>query len=118
MTVYSSYTPNFKCATDGNGKGLVNSNIGLITYDEVVYVGGYPYKDNSSYYLYNNLSSWTMSPAGVSGIPYAFNWLFASSGYPQSAAVSSKDCLRVVLNLNANTTVTGSGTSTDPYVVE
>ena len=41
MTGYSSYTPDFKCGADGNGYGLVNANIGLITYDEAVYAGGY-----------------------------------------------------------------------------
>ena len=66
MTVYSRYTPNFKCTTDGNGKGIVNASVGLLSYDEVVYAGGYYGQSNSNYYLYNNKHFWTMSPAGFS----------------------------------------------------
>ena len=67
MTVYSSYTPNFKCTTDGNGKGQVSASVGLLSYDEVVHAGGYYSQTNSNYYLYNNKYFWTMSPAGLSG---------------------------------------------------
>ena len=117
MEVYSSYTPNFKCETDGNGYGIVNSSIGLITYDEVVYAGGYYNKSNSSYYLYNNINYWTMSPAGVySG--YALGWHIRSSGSVNDYYVDPTYSLRVVLNLTADVAVTGSGTSTDPYVVQ
>ena len=41
--------------------------VGLITYDEVIYAGGYYNKSNSSYYLYNGTYTvWTMSPSGLS----------------------------------------------------
>ena len=53
MTTYNKYTPDFKCSSDGNGKGLVNASVGLLTYDEVVYAGGYYRQSNSNYYLYN-----------------------------------------------------------------
>ena len=33
--VYSSYTPDLTCPTDGNGKGLLDLSVGLITYDEI-----------------------------------------------------------------------------------
>ena len=63
MITYTSYTPDFKCSSDGNGKGVVSSSVGLLTYDEVVYAGGYYVKDNSNYYLYNSAIYWcTMSP--------------------------------------------------------
>ena len=119
MTVYSNYTPNFKCATDGNGKGIVNSNIGLITYDEVVFAGGYPLKENSNYYLYNNTAYWTMSPAGVNTkYNIAVVSTIDSNGSPMGHSVTDVYCLRPVLILNSDVTVTGSGTSTDPYVVQ
>ena len=42
MTVVGSkYVPDFKCTTDGNGKGLVDTSIGMITYDEILFSGGY-----------------------------------------------------------------------------
>ena len=127
MTVYSSYTPDFKCITDGNGKGLVNASIGLITYDEVVYAGGYFLQSNNNYYLYNSSALlWTMSPSGV------YNYI-ASAGvitiyyngsigdhyvsYNYDSTGSYPNALLPVINLKTNTLVTGTGTSTDPFVV-
>ena len=117
MELYSSYTPNFKCEEDGNGKGIVNSNIGLITYDEVVYAGGYYSKANSNYYLYNKISYWTMSPVGVNR-DNASAWDVYSLGYLSLNYVRTAYLIRTVLNLKPDVSVTGSGTSTDPYVVQ
>ena len=117
MILYKSYVPNFKCTTDGNGKGSVNASVGLLSYDEVVHAGGYYGKDNSNYYLYNSaIYWWTMSPAGFSG-SYSSVWYVRTAGYISSNIVSSTNRLRAVLNLKADTLVTGSGTSSDPYVV-
>ena len=118
MTVYSSYTPNFKCSTDENGYGLVNASVGLINYDEVIYAGGYVLNSNSNYYLYNSTIYWTMSPIGFAS-SYADLWNVGSAGDIYSyGTINIAYCLRAVLNLNANITVTGSGTSDDPYVVQ
>ena len=118
MTVYSSYTPNFKCTSDGNGKGLVNASIGLLTYDEVVHAGGYPYSNNSNYYLYSNLVFWIMSPAGFSGTT-SLAWLIDNSGGIRSDSVHFDYRLRPVLNLNADTQISdGDGTKDSPFVVE
>ena len=116
MILYKSYVPNFKCTTDGNGKGSVNASVGLLSYDEVVHAGGYYGKNNSNYYLYNNTYFWTMSPAGFSG-SYSSVWYVYTAGSITSNIVISATRLRAVLNLNADTLVTGSGTSSDPYVV-
>ena len=117
MTVYSSYTPNFKCVTDGNGKGQLNASVGLITYDEAVYAGGYAYQDNNDYYLYNNKYFWTMSPAGFSG-SYANTWTVYTTGSISSPDVNYNRTLYAVLNLKTDTLATGTGTSNDPYIVE
>ena len=120
MTVYSSYTPNFKCATDGNGKGIVNASVGLITYDETVFAGGYFRNGNTNYYLYNptSISYWTMSPAGYGGSPIV--WINQQDGYIAEYPINASTTrgIRPVLILRADTMVTGSGTSTDPYIVE
>ena len=117
MTLYSSYTPDFKCTTDGNGKGVVSASVGLLNYDEVVHAGGYYGKNNSNYYLYNSaIYWWTMSPAGFSGSD-SYVWRVYSTGDIDSNSVSGTTRLRAVLSLNADTLVTGSGTSSDPYVV-
>ena len=117
MTVYSSYTPDFKCSSDGNGKGAVNASVGLLNYDEVVYAGGYYEQSNSSYYLYNNTYFWTMSPAGFAyGSSYV--WYVNAAGLIGSNSVYFTIRLRAVLNLNADTLVTGTGTSSDPFVIQ
>ena len=117
MILYSSYTPDFKCATDGNGKGIVNANIGLLTYDEVVYAGGYCNQINSNYYLYNSTYFLTISPAGFDG-SYARVWdMFA--GPLSGPYVSSVRCLRPVLILNADTKISsGDGTKENPFTIQ
>ena len=117
MTVYSSYTPNFKCTTDGNGKGQVNASVGLLSYDEVVYAGGYSGQSNSNYYLYNNKTFWTMSPAGFSGY-YSRVWYVNTAGYIIIYDVNNPSALRPVLILKADTLATGDGTSGDPYEIQ
>ena len=114
MTTYNKYTPDFKCSSDGNGKGQVNASVGLLTYDEVVYAGGYKGQSNSNYYLYNNKNFWTMSPAGFSGY-YSYVWY--ASGDISGSYTGNTPYLRAVLNLNADTLATGDGTSSDPFVI-
>ena len=118
MTLYSSYTPDFKCSSDGNGKGLVNASVGLLSYDEVVYAGGYPFLSNSNYYLYNSsIAWWTMSPAGFTG-SYSIVWYVITSGYINNVSVNYTSRLRPVLNLTANTQISdGDGTKENPFVV-
>ena len=120
MTLYSSYTPDFKCSTDGNGKGVVNASAGLLTYDEVVYAGGYPYQYNSNYYLNNPaISWWTMSPAGFSN-PYWLVWRVYTTGHIDYDYYRyNSDRLRPVLLLTADTQISdGDGTKDNPFIVE
>ena len=118
MTLYSRYTPDFKCSSDGNGKGVVNASVGLLNYDEVVYAGGYYNQSNSNYYLYNNTWFWTMSPAGFSG-SYSSVWYVDASGFIDYNSVDYPYAVRPVLNLTANTQISdGDGTKDSPFVVE
>ena len=124
MTVYSSYTPNFKCAADGNNKGLVNASIGLLTYDEVVYAGGYWSKENSTYYLYNsNIWWWTMSPTGfLLGSSRVWDIYFNGSINRDHVATATNGkynvSLRPVLILKSDTQISlGDGTKNNPYVL-
>ena len=87
MAIYTNYTPNFKCTTDGNGYGELELKAGLITYDEVIFAGGYFNKNNNNYYLYDIYSGgtgidyfWTMSPAGTSSTNLASLWSWDSWG--------------------------------------
>ena len=122
MPLYSDYTAEFKCQTDGNGYGLVNANIGLITYDEVVYAGGYAHVSIENTYLYGgttNSNQWfTMSPAGTANED-AVIWVLISGKFLGDTSVKYGPCiLRPVINLKANTIVTGTGTADNPYKVQ
>ncbi|MCI5967563.1 MAG: DUF6273 domain-containing protein [Tenericutes bacterium] len=119
MIVYSSYIPNFKCTTDGNGKGQVNASVGLLSYDEVVYAGGYPDSSNSNCYLNNPaIFWWTMSPAGFARSSSNV-WYVDASGNIYNNIVNPTNRLRAVLNLNADTQISdGDGTKENPFVVE
>ena len=117
MTTYNKYTPDFKCSTDGNGKGLVNASVGLLSYDEVVYAGGYPYSNNTNYYLYNNKNLWTISPAGY-GSDVSFMWCIGIARI-EYTYMSNNLRLNPVLNLAINTQIlSGDGTKNNPFVVE
>ena len=118
MTTYSKYTPDFKCSSDGNNKGVVNASVGLLSYDEVVYAGGYNGQNNNNYYLYNNTYWWTMSPAGFSG-SYSCVWSVNSADYFSGNYVDSIYHLRAVLNLNADTQISdGDGTKENPFTIQ
>lgn len=133
MTLYNSYTPSFKCETDANGYGIINSKIGLITYDEAVFNGGYnssvnyfitiAYRDASG--ADNNKQYWTMSPAGTykgttsKGDYYSpYVWRIEAIGRLGAVEATSKQFIRPVINLNKDTVVTGTGTYSDPYIVK
>ena len=118
MTTYNKYTPNFKCSSDGNNKGVVNASVGLLTYDEVVYAGGYHAQTNSNYYLYNSaIHWWTMSPAGFSSTK-SYVWIVSNRGYVTFNDANGTHRFRPVLVLNNDVQASGTGTSSDPFVVQ
>ena len=120
--VLSGYTPNFKCATDGNGKGIINSKVGLITYDEAIHAGGNHYYSNGKFlnYLYYGLrQNWTMSPGGYHYIYGSSVWdLDSTSGGVYGRKIGYNYNFCPVISLNADVKVIGTGTETDPYVVQ
>ncbi len=117
MEEYTNYTPTFKCETDGNGKGIVTSNIGLLTYDELILAGGYFNEQNDSYYLYNQKFSWLMTPSGI-GETYIGIWRMNDNGLVYSNRSNYSNSLRPVINLKSDTVMIGTGTFDDPYVVK
>ena len=124
-------TPSFKCAyedasgvkqdlytTNGSskGNGKLTYPIGLITADEVAFAGGVVGSTNTSYYLYNNASYWTMSPYWYGGgAAYVFR---LNSGFLSNWAVNgTAPGVRPVINIRSDVEITGSGTTTDPFAV-
>ena len=118
MTLYQNYIPTFKCKNDKNGYGILASEVGLITYDEVVFAGGYvsSISKNNSYYLYNGSNFWTMSPAGFSTSAYI--WLVDFSGYLNYNTEVTWHTVRPVINVKESVMVSGSGSSNNPYKIE
>ena len=120
MIAYKKYVPNFKCTTDSNGKGKINASIGLLTYDEVVYAGGY-YGSTNHNYMFSRVMSWTMSPGGFTS-NNAYIWKYSQTVGIEKvnyySSTWSNYCLIPVINLKSDVQASGSGTSSDPFVVE
>jgi len=121
-------TPILTC-TNNNDSFTLNSSskgnksltypIGLITADEVSMAGGVNGIANSGYYLYNGQYYWTMSPCWYdSSAAHARPFLIASNGTITSYWLQIANGLRPVINLRPDVALSGTGTMTDPYVVE
>lgn len=106
-----------------NGNDALKFPVGLITADEVVFAGfntNYSnsgnYQDNNNYLCLNSyyraLSPMAMSDFGHATIGYVHN-----NGYIYYTGANANDGVRPVISLKSGTTATGSGTATDPYVV-
>ena len=117
VAIKDNYTPSFDCTIDGNGKGVVRGKVGLITIDEVLFAGG-EIGNSSNFYLKNGNAYWMMSPAGFSNNNVALAWYVSSVGNTNFNYVNITYGVRPVLNLSADTLVSGSGTSSDPYIVK
>ena len=116
---YDNYTPNFKCSTDKNGKGILTSKVGLLTYDEAVHAGNYPNKVSDSYITNSNYWYWLMSPAGANASNRASAWRVRTDGYVDGSYVdANRLVVRPVISLKADILATGSGTADDPYLIQ
>ena len=136
MATLDNYVTNLECLTDGNSKGLINANVGLLTVEEVVMSGAIYYNFNTSdtnYYLYlDGINWWTMSPAGFAASnSYEWNSLNKNIGIGNakylngavkvnnpSNSANFNFGIRPVINLKTDVIATGTGTESDPYVVQ
>ncbi|MBE6151457.1 MAG: type II secretion system protein [Firmicutes bacterium] len=118
LELSKNYKPNFKCKTDANNKGIINSKVGLITYDEAVFAGTYYGISNASNYLYNgSYDIWTMSPVGINSTG-AGVWFIKSTGALYDTYVTKERGISPVINLRNDITATGTGTELDPYKIK
>ncbi len=127
--IFTNKKPTFKCETptinlyttsgNSNGNQKLTNPIGLITVDEASFAGGLGSTINNGYYLYTNQDYWTLSPDYYSsGNGAGILSVGSSGGLAYGAVVIHPDNgVRPVINLKADTTFTGEGTSTNPYVV-
>ena len=119
--------PTFKCQNDSDLYTVTNSShgnhalaypIGLITADDIAFAGGVVRTSNGYYYLNVNSLYWTISPwfyYGANGST-VFN-VNSEGSLVGSMSNASTLAIRPVINLSSDVTITGSGTSTDPYIV-
>ena len=119
--------PTFECASDSDlyttsgssdGNKALTYPIGLISADEVAYAGGVWATNNTSYYLYTGQNYWTMSPHRFRSGGGAYVFLVNSTGGLTIGYVDNTRGVRPVVNLKADVQIsTGSGTSSNPYVI-
>ena len=127
----STKQPTLKCPNDNkggklskftvsditNGNGNLTYKIGLLTADEIAFAGSIAYTYNRSTYLQENIGTswwWSLSPTYFSG--GAVVWGVYSGGLDGSAVLRS-DGVRPAISLISSTSVTGNGTSENPYIV-
>ena len=140
VTYYGAYNrlastkqPTLKCPNDNNGgklskftvddttngNGNLTYKIGLLTADEIAFAGSISGYYNRSTYLQENTGTtwwWSLSPDYFNG-DGASVW-FVDSGYLNNYFVFNGDGLRPAISLISSTSVTGNGTSDNPYVVK
>ena len=107
-----------------NGNGKLTYPVGLITLDEAVLAGfntNYSnlnnYKDTTNY-LYTNSYYWTFSPVLLNAYGNAYVGSVDETGFVSNGNVNYAAGVRPVVSLKSGTLITGSGTTTDPYVVK
>ena len=108
----------FTTTTASIGNKALTYPIGLITADEVSLAGGVIGTSNSSYYLNTGQWYWALSAYDWYG-GRAFGFNVYSDGVLNGYGVNSAGGARPVVSLRTSTLVTsGTGTETDPYVIE
>ncbi len=118
QTRMENNTPTFKCEDNSSepGGGYYKSKIGLLTADEMMFAGyGTDILPSTNNYLFYNGSFWTMTPD--QGYSSYRNVFAGNNGEIRSAGTDDSLAVRPVINLKADTKVSGSGTKKDPYVV-
>ena len=104
------------------GNGALTYPVGLITADEGSLAGGVfdAAIINTKYYLYTGQFYWTMSPRhAINNIVHVSH--ISKRGYIGYFPVNHTDdssYIKPVLSLKPSVTLTGSGTISDPYIVQ
>ena len=129
----STKQPTLKCPNDNNGgklskftvddttngNGNLTYKIGLLTADEIAFSGSIAYTYNRSTYLQENTGTtwwWSLSPGRFNGVS-AYVWYVYSGYLDNYIGVGNRYGLRPAISLISSTSVTGNGTSENPYRV-
>ncbi|MDO4375838.1 MAG: hypothetical protein Q4C33_01515 [bacterium] len=110
--------PSLKC---NKGLSEITTKIGLITADELAFAGYAFAQNNTTTYLQENATDvlWSsMSPVDFAGLRARVWYVAGSSGFFYvNGGVGSSLGVRPSISLKASVTVTGVGTSENPYKV-
>ena len=101
-----------------NGNGNLTYKIGLLTADEIAFAGSISNYSNISTYLQENTGTnswWSLSPMLFDG-SVVLVW-YVSSGNLFNGYVGSYYGVRPAISLISSTSITGDGTSENPYKV-
>jgi len=104
-----------KTGSSKGNKSLMNP-IGLITADEAAMAGGVWGIPNKKYYLFSGGYDWTLSPSYFSDRAYMMG-IDQFGAFFHTMVLDSRG-IRPVINLRSDVKLTGTGTMTDPYIVE
>ena len=113
---YSRYTvEKYITPSGGQTNGDLTYPIALLSADELVMAGAFKGIQNTNYYLYDDISWWTMTP--YNGPEYAF--LSSASNSLGSVYLDGGTGTRPVINLKSSVSVNaGDGTEENPYTVK
>ena len=124
--LYNNKIPSIKCINSSDAFSLTNINakldypIGIITADEEMMAGSIYETVNNTYYLYNGIDNWTMSPAITNSYDSrALVWYNHAGILSPWRSVPGLIGVRPVINLKSDVLITkGDGSSLSPFIVE
>ncbi len=100
-----------------HGNGALTYPIGLISADEAMFAGIPRSGGNQNNYLYTGQYYWTMSPYWYNnGYATVFR-VYSDGSLVNDVVNNTSPGVRPVINLKADTPLTGSGTTSDPFKV-
>ena len=122
-TRISSSSPSLTCQTEdiyttsgsSTGNKALTQPIGLISADEAMFAGIPWSGSNQNNYLYTGQNYWTMSPYIYSGGAHVF-YVYSDGSLYYSIANYTTPGVRPVINIRANVSITGLGTTSDPFL--
>ena len=97
--------------------GKLQNPIGLITSDEIILTSITWSSANTGSYLYTGQTYWTMSPYSFERSGGAFVSILNDNGFIFYTGVRGTVGARPVINIRSDVEITGSGTTSDPFVV-
>lgn len=111
-----SINNSFTTTSLGNGK--LTYPVGLLTANEARYAGGSA-SNNSSYYLYNGLNNWLLTPSHHNNLKVYMTTINNNGWILTGAAENTSYYLRPVISLKPGVFASdGDGTTLNPYIIE